>query len=77
MPPIITRQVLTARDTALYALGVGADELDFVFEERLKALPAGPACHTGAQSCFFRRLEGAELRVALPRTSIMPAIVGE
>lgn len=27
----------------------------------LKALPAGPACHTGAQSCFFRRLEGAEL----------------
>ncbi|QJQ31512.1 3-alpha,7-alpha,12-alpha-trihydroxy-5-beta-cholest-24-enoyl-CoA hydratase [Sphingomonas lacunae] len=39
MPPIITRQTLTARDTALYALGVGADELDFVFEERLKALP--------------------------------------
>jgi phosphoribosyl-AMP cyclohydrolase len=22
----------------------------------LKALPAGPACHTGAPSCFFRRL---------------------
>lgn len=22
----------------------------------LKALPAGPACHTGASSCFFRRL---------------------
>lgn len=22
----------------------------------LKARPAGPACHTGAQSCFFRRL---------------------
>ena len=20
--------------------------------------PAGPACHTGAQSCFYRRLEG-------------------
>ena len=39
MPPIITRQTLTPRDTALYALGVGADELDFVFEERLKALP--------------------------------------
>lgn len=39
MSPIITRQVLTPRDTALYALGVGADELDFVFEERLKALP--------------------------------------
>jgi phosphoribosyl-AMP cyclohydrolase len=22
----------------------------------LKALPVGPACHTGASSCFFRRL---------------------
>ncbi|MGL6042350.1 MAG: phosphoribosyl-AMP cyclohydrolase [Sandaracinobacteroides sp.] len=22
----------------------------------LKALPAGPACHTGAPSCFYRRL---------------------
>ncbi len=24
----------------------------------VKAIPAGPACHTGADSCFFRRLEG-------------------
>ena len=23
--------------------------------------PAGPACHTGAQSCFFRRVEGERL----------------
>lgn len=23
--------------------------------------PAGPACHTGAQSCFYRRLEGETL----------------
>jgi len=23
--------------------------------------PAGPACHTGAQSCFYRRLEGDAL----------------
>ena len=23
--------------------------------------PAGPACHTGAASCFFRRVEGARL----------------
>jgi acyl dehydratase len=38
-PPIVTRQVLTRKDTILYALGVGASELDFVFEERLKALP--------------------------------------
>lgn len=22
----------------------------------IKAMPAGPACHTGAASCFFRRL---------------------
>jgi phosphoribosyl-AMP cyclohydrolase len=28
----------------------------------LKALPEGPACHTGARSCFYRVLEGAELR---------------
>jgi acyl dehydratase len=39
MPPIVTRQTLTARDTILYALGIGATELDFLFEERLKALP--------------------------------------
>jgi phosphoribosyl-AMP cyclohydrolase len=24
----------------------------------IKAEPAGPACHTGAQSCFFRVVEG-------------------
>ena len=23
--------------------------------------PAGPACHTGARSCFYRRVEGAGL----------------
>lgn len=39
MEPIVTRHMLTNRDTILYALGVGASELDFVFEERLKALP--------------------------------------
>lgn len=39
MPPIVTRQTLTRRDTILYALGIGATELDFLFEERLKALP--------------------------------------
>jgi phosphoribosyl-AMP cyclohydrolase len=27
----------------------------------LKVLPAGPACHTGAASCFFRRLDGNRL----------------
>lgn len=24
----------------------------------LRCTPAGPACHTGADSCFFRRLDG-------------------
>lgn len=27
----------------------------------LLVLPQGPACHTGAASCFFRKLDGAEL----------------
>lgn len=27
----------------------------------VKAMPAGPACHTGARSCFFRRLEDGQL----------------
>jgi phosphoribosyl-AMP cyclohydrolase len=28
----------------------------------LKALPEGPACHTGARSCFYRVLENDTLR---------------
>ena len=28
----------------------------------VKALPEGPACHTGSRSCFYRALEGDELR---------------
>ncbi|KLE36077.1 phosphoribosyl-AMP cyclohydrolase [Aurantiacibacter luteus] len=27
----------------------------------LKVRPAGPACHTGARSCFYRRLDGNSL----------------
>lgn len=27
----------------------------------LKVRPAGPACHTGARSCFFRKLDGNSL----------------
>ena len=27
----------------------------------LEVEPAGPACHTGARSCFYRRLDGDEL----------------
>ena len=28
----------------------------------LKALPEGPACHSGARSCFYRELRGDELK---------------
>ena len=28
----------------------------------LKCSPAGPACHTGETSCFYRRLDGERLR---------------
>ena len=27
----------------------------------IRATPAGPACHTGATSCFYRRLDGDHL----------------
>lgn len=27
----------------------------------LKVLPQGPACHTGAKSCFYRQLDGDRL----------------
>ncbi|RDV06557.1 3-alpha,7-alpha,12-alpha-trihydroxy-5-beta-cholest-24-enoyl-CoA hydratase [Sphingorhabdus pulchriflava] len=37
--PVVIEQNWTQRDTILYALGIGCEELDFVFEERLKALP--------------------------------------
>lgn len=30
----------------------------------LKVRPTGPACHTGARSCFFRALEGDALLIA-------------
>jgi phosphoribosyl-AMP cyclohydrolase len=26
----------------------------------IRAMPAGPTCHTGAQSCFYRRVEPGE-----------------
>lgn len=30
----------------------------------IRATPAGPACHTGAPSCFYRKLEGGRLVLA-------------
>lgn len=47
MEPIITRQTLTRRDTILYALGLGADELGFVYEDGLAALPTMPVVLAG------------------------------
>jgi acyl dehydratase len=38
--PIVSRQTVTKRDVMLYALGVGADELSFVYEENLQMLPS-------------------------------------
>lgn len=38
--PIVSRQTVTKRDVMLYALGVGADELAFVYEENLQMLPS-------------------------------------
>ncbi|MBD3730644.1 MAG: phosphoribosyl-AMP cyclohydrolase [Sphingomonadales bacterium] len=32
----------------------------------LRALPAGPTCHTGAASCFYRRLDGDALVRVMP-----------
>ena len=32
----------------------------------LRVAPAGPACHTGARSCFFRRLDGDRLDPIAP-----------
>lgn len=38
-PAIETRHVITPKDVMLYALSVGAQELDLVYEEGLKVLP--------------------------------------
>lgn len=39
LPPLETRHSITMRDTILYALGVGAEDLRFVYESGLQALP--------------------------------------
>lgn len=28
----------------------------------IRAIPAGPACHTGTQSCFYRTIDGSMLK---------------
>jgi acyl dehydratase len=49
MPPVPVRHGWKARDTILYALGVGASELPFVYEDGLQALPtmAGVLAYPG------------------------------
>ncbi len=49
LPPVEVTQTYTARDTILYALGIGLgqdplaeDELAYLFEQRLRALPTMP-----------------------------------
>ncbi len=37
--PVVVEQEWRARDTILYALGIGCEELEFVYEEKLLALP--------------------------------------
>lgn len=39
LPPIEVTSTFTRRDTILYALGLGAEELRFVYEDGLQALP--------------------------------------
>lgn len=39
------------------AIGVDCDQDALV----IRATPAGPTCHTGARSCFYRRIDGAGL----------------
>jgi phosphoribosyl-AMP cyclohydrolase len=41
----------------VYSILVDCDQDALV----LNVLPKGPTCHTGAQSCFYRRLDGDEL----------------
>ncbi|MCZ8369522.1 MAG: phosphoribosyl-AMP cyclohydrolase [Porphyrobacter sp.] len=33
----------------------------------VRAIPAGPTCHTGAQSCFYRQIEARDGGIALRR----------
>lgn len=52
-PPTETHFEFTKRDTILYALGIGASELPFVYEEGLKALPTMPVI-MGSPGFFWR-----------------------
>lgn len=53
MEPIVTRQKFSQRDTMLYAVGVGARELEFIYEDGLTALPTMAAI-MGYPGFFWR-----------------------
>lgn len=42
-----------------------------------QVVPAGPACHTGRLSCFYRTPEGMELAVPAPVLSRLEAVIVE
>lgn len=55
-PPIVSRYRVDPGKVMLYALGVGADELEFVYEEGLKVLPT-MAVVMGYPGFFWREPE--------------------
>lgn len=52
LAPLVKAHAWTERDTILYALGVGADELPFVYEAGLTALPT-MCCVLGYPGFFW------------------------
>jgi phosphoribosyl-AMP cyclohydrolase len=36
----------------------------------MRCIPAGPACHTGERSCFYRRIEGRDGETKLIRDQV-------
>jgi phosphoribosyl-ATP pyrophosphohydrolase/phosphoribosyl-AMP cyclohydrolase len=39
--------------------------------------PAGPACHTGARSCFYRDLQGSEIDLSLSQMTDLGVVLDE
>ncbi len=74
-PPLETRQTLARRDTILYALGIGAFEREFAYEQGLRALPtmAVVLCYPGffwtdpAYGADWRRIVHGEQSVTIHR----------
>ena len=58
---------------------VAAGRREIALHRRQLALvdPAGPSCHTGAESCFFRSLEGADTSRPLPILFRLEALLAD